>query len=286
MKYTAKELKGNVNVSRTSPIKEFIILMGGILGILLLVYVALGFAVDLVVPRLPPGFELKLGSFYSTIYRDAEKTDAGIRLQQILDELVEKNARRYSLQPGEPEYKVHLVPQSHANAMALPGGNIVVFSALLKEVDSENALAFVLAHELGHYANKDHLRGLGRRLVLLAISTALLGTDSSASSFIMNSLLNVEMKFSQRQERMADIWALDLLNRRYGHVSGATEFFENMSKKEKRGRLLYYFATHPYPEDRVEALEREIQEEGYLEKEEIPLDEVFRDLPDVPDIPE
>lgn len=282
MKYTAKELKGNVNVSRTSPIKEFFILMGGVLGIVILVYAALGFAVDFIVPGLSSEIEQNLGSLYSGIYVNTEKTGAGIRLQKILDELVEKNSLINSRRQEEPAYKVYLVPHSQANAMALPGGNIVVFSALIKEVNSENALAFVLAHELGHFANKDHLRGLGRRLVLLSISTALLGADSSASSFIMNSLLNVEMQFSRRQETMADIWALDLLNRRYGHVSGASEFFENMSKKEKRGRILYYFAIHPYPEDRINALEDKIQEKGYLEKEKIPLDEVFKNLQVIP----
>ncbi|MEF9426581.1 MAG: M48 family metallopeptidase [Candidatus Mariimomonas ferrooxydans] len=282
MKHTAKELKGNVNVSRTSPIKEFFILLSGVLGIVILVYVALGFAVDFIVPGLPSEIEQNLGSLYSGIYVNTEKTGAGIRLQKILDELVEKNSLINFKRQEESEYKVHLVPYSQANAIALPGGNIVVFSALIKEVDSENALAFVLAHELGHFANKDHLRGLGRRLVLLSISTALLGADSSVSSFIMNSLLNVEMKFSRRQEAMADIWALDLLNRRYGHVSGASEFFKNMSKKEKKGRILYYFTTHPYPEDRINALEDRIQEKGYLEKEKIPLDKVFEDLPVVP----
>ena len=102
----------------------------------------------------------------------------------------------------------------------------------------------------------------------------------------MNSLLNVEMKFSQRQEKMADLWALDLLNNRYGHVSGAADFFEKMSKKEKKGRILYYFAPHPYPENRVKTLEEQIQEKGYLVlvKEKIPLDEVFKDIPSVSDV--
>ena len=45
------------------------------------------------------------------------------------------------------------------NAVALPGGNIVVFAGLLKEIKSENELAMILGHELGHFAHRDHLRG-------------------------------------------------------------------------------------------------------------------------------
>lgn len=151
----------------------------------------------------------------------------------------------------------------------MPGGNIIVFSGLIDSVESENELAFVLAHELGHFTHKDHLRGLGRGLVLLMSSISLFGSDSFITGFIMNSLSNVEMKFSQRQERMADLWALDLLNRRYGHIGGAIDFFEKMAKKEKKGRFLYFFATHPYPQSRVRALKEQIQSKGYLVKEKI-----------------
>jgi predicted Zn-dependent protease len=86
------------------------------------------------------------------------------------------------------------------------------------------------------------------------------------------------MKFSQQQEKTADLWALDLLNRRYGHVSGVTDFFEKMSKKNKNGRIAYYFATHPYPQDRVKTLEEKIQRKGYFRKEKIPLDDALRDI--------
>ena len=270
MKYTPRELKDNVNISWTSPLKELFLLLGGVLGIVLLVYIALGFAVDVVVKKLPAEIEKDLGGLYSGMYENTEKTPAGLRLQQILDELVKQLPER------ELQYKARLVHGSRANALALPGGNVIIFSALIKEIDSENTLAFVLAHELGHFANRDHLRGLGRRLVLLFFSVALLGTDSSVTNFIMSSVINVEMKFSQRQEKMADLFALDLLNRRYGHVSGATDFFERMSKKEKMSHILYYFTTHPYPESRVGILNEKIKEKGYAMKEKIPLNDSFK----------
>jgi predicted Zn-dependent protease len=112
----------------------------------------------------------------------------------------------------------------------------------------------------------------------MAASAALLGADSSATNIIMNSLLKVEMKFSQKQETAADLWALDLLNRKYGHVSGATDFFANRAQKENKGRIRYYFATHPYPDNRVKRLEDRIEEKGYIIKDKTALDEVFDNL--------
>ncbi len=277
MKYTPKELKGNVNVSQTSPVKEFFLLLGGILGIIIIIYAALGIAVDIVVTRLPLNIEHRLGSFFSSVYDKSENTPAGTRLQLMLDGLAEDIPFNESSRQQDMQYKIHIIPDQRINAMALPGGNIVVFSALIKETGSENELAFILAHELGHFANRDHLRGLGRRLLLLTASAVLFGGDSRVSNLLMNSLLNVEMKFSQKQETMADLWALDLLNKRYGHVAGATDFFEKMSKKEKLGRIMYYFTTHPYPENRVKNLEKKIQEKKYLLKEKMPLDSIFNE---------
>lgn len=272
MKYTPKELQSNVNVSHTSPLKEFFLLLAGALGILIVLYVVLGFAVDLVVPRLPPGIEQHLGNLYAAAFANQEQTPAEKHLQVLLDDLVNTS----SLQTRT--YYVHLVPSSQANAFALPGGHIVILSELIEELDSENELAFILAHELGHFANRDHLRGLGRGLVLTAISTFVLGGDNTVTNLLMNSLLTIEMKFSQRQETQADLFALDLLNAHYGHIAGATDFFEKISKEDTRSRLAYFFATHPYPPDRVARLQDHIQTKEYAYGEKYPLDETLTDL--------
>lgn len=48
MKYTPKELKGNVNVSNTSPIKEFFLLSGDVLAFFIVIYAVFGICVDLI----------------------------------------------------------------------------------------------------------------------------------------------------------------------------------------------------------------------------------------------
>jgi predicted Zn-dependent protease len=272
VKFIPKELKDNVNISSRSSLKEFFLLLSALLGIILLVYIGLGFAVDLIVPRLPPGVEMRLGRMYSRLYegnKDKTSQEAETKIQRILDGLVKEASFQ---QP----YRVHLVSDPKANALALPGGNIVLTSALIKEIESENELAFVLAHELGHFANRDHLRGLGRGLVFLTISTALFGADSSVSQILQNSLQNVEMGFSRGQERRADLYALRLLNKRYGHVSGAIDFFKRLKKKEIGCRLLYYFTSHPCSQDRIDALEQEIIRSGYLLGDVVPLNGIFK----------
>ena len=279
MKYTPKiiEEQDNVNVSHSSPLGELLLLLGGLIGIVILAYIALGVAVDVVVKRLPSGLEQHLGVFVAASLPQHPATEADAYLQEIVNGFVPMTP----LNGGT--YRVIIIPSAEANAMALPGGYILVLSGLLKEVDSENALAFILAHELGHFAHRDHLRGLGRGLVLSAMATFLMGADSGVTEFLTKSLMTVEMKFSQRQETQADLFALDLLNKRYGHIGGATDFFNQLADKNRLGRLTYFFATHPYPKDRVDELRRTIQEQGYIEREKTALDARIETLPDASD---
>lgn len=270
MKYTPRRITENVNISRTSPIREFLALTLGICGLLVVIYILLGFALNLVVPRISPEFEDHLSGLFSSYYA-AEDPSSPVRerLQSLLDHLVATGGHT------ERKYRVHVLSEPTVNAMALPGGHIVIFTGLLDKMESENELAMILAHELGHFKNRDHLRGLGRGLVLMALLTATLGVDSQVSRILQTLLVNTEMKFSQKQELLSDSWGLELLTRMYGHAGGATDFFRRMGEEQRHGRLAYFFATHPYPEKRVRSLELTIEEKGYAVLETKPLDRAF-----------
>lgn len=266
MKYTPKPIPENVNISKTSAIREFLVLILGIGGVLVGLYVALGLALNFVVPRLSPELEDHLGGLFAGYYADEQlSSPTGKHLQEILDRLVAEGAHT------ERTYRVHVVPNPVINAMALPGGHIVVYTGLLDKMESENELAMVLGHELGHFKNRDHLRGLGRALVLTALSAATLGIDSQVSKILQSLLINTEMKFSQKQELLSDAWGLELLTGVYGHAGGATDFFKRMGQEDKVGPIAYFFATHPYPKRRVQSLEIMIEEKGYPILETVPL---------------
>ena len=240
------------------------------MGIAIVIYLLLGFAINKVVDWMPQEAESGLGAVFAEKFTDGKRSDKEEHLQGLLDKL-----RRHSSLPGN-NYTVHLFDSPEINAVALPGRNIIVFKGLLGAVDSENELAFVLAHELGHFANRDHLRGLGRGLVMLAISVAIFGQDNSVSGFIMNSVVSAEMTFSRAQELAADRYAIELLNRRYGHVGGAVDFFGKIREKNRMGRLQHYFASHPHPDSRIEALENLIAKKGLSTEGKRGLDDILK----------
>ncbi|HBH27454.1 MAG TPA: peptidase M48, partial [Desulfofustis sp.] len=175
------------------------------------------------------------------------------------------------------EINVYLMENEEINAVALPGGNIVVFTGLVAQVESENELAMVLAHEMGHFSHRDHLRGLGRGLGLAVIVSLLFGPDSSASDLVSGSLLSFQAHYSQDQEADADRYGLDLLVRSYGHAGGSIDFFERLAAQHP-DRLPYLFASHPHPDARIAALKERIDSYGYPSQETIPLDSALYDV--------
>ncbi len=262
MKYTPRRITENVNISKTSPLREFFTLLLGILAFLVGVYFLLGLAVNLIAPRISTGLEDRLASLF-TAYYAAEEAESPVQahLQALLDDLAA------AADQHNRSYQVHVIVDPMVNAVALPGGHIVLYSGLLDQVRSENEVAMILGHELGHFANRDHLKGLGRGLVLVALSAAILGVDSKASQMLQSLLVTTEMRFSRKQELLADAWGLELLVRKYGHAGGATDFFRRVHEKERGKRFAYLFATHPYPEKRVRSLEM------FIRERQIPVDE-------------
>ena len=148
-------------------------------------------------------------------------------------------------------------------------------AGLLEKVRSENELIFILGHEMGHFKNKDHLLGLGRGIVFMALSMALLGADNGANEFLSTFLNFSESSFSRQQESRADVFALNVVQCRYGHISGATQFFETLIDEEKSTRFSHFFASHPDTTERIKTIENLAQSQKFGEGILTELDSVF-----------
>ncbi len=263
MKFIPRKADDSVNVSKTHPLIELSWMLAGLVFLCGVVFALLGLITDMVVARTP----VKVEKMLQTIALDRFPGEENQDLTKLLDQLLNQ------LPPESPlkqyDFKLYVSEEDEINAIALPGGNIVVFKGLLKQIDSENELSMILGHELGHFLHRDHLRGLGRGLGVMVGVTLLFGVDSTASDIVANSMLSFQAQYSQEQEEAADLHGLTLLVQQYGHAGGSTDFFTRLSKDEP-GRLPYLLASHPHPLDRVEKLNTVIQENGYPTKATIP----------------
>src|SRR5262245_3797917 len=245
------------NVSPEHPLAELATLLAGIALISLGLLVAAWLAVEGVVRWLPVSVEERAFRA-SRVDRPAASDARAAQLDTLL--------RRLSRHWAGHGYALHVgvTESAEANAFALPGGNVLVTSSLLAEVRSENELAFVLAHELGHVAGRDPLRALGHGVLLDLALAALGGSDGAV---VVGSVAELgERAFSREQEGAADRFALALVAAEYGHVAGASDFLRRLPDAGAAApaeRVAGWLATHPRSADRVAELEALAREVGY-----------------------
>lgn len=269
MKFTPIHLQDNVNISKSHPLVELLWLIGGLVFLVELIFLLLGVTANWAVSKTPVKIETWMGEQALKQFPGKQNTALQQRLQSLLEQLPpDSSLRQY-------QFNIFLSDLDDVNAIALPGGNIVVFSGLLRQVKSENELAMVLAHELGHFAHRDHMHRLGRGLGLAVATTLLFGENNAASELTSKALLSFQAKYSQAQESAADQFGLDLLNKRYGHAGGATDFFSRLTE-DAGSKLPYILASHPHPQARIDALKQRIKAENYQLKKVIPLANEFR----------
>jgi predicted Zn-dependent protease len=241
-----------INSSRSSGLGEFVKLAMGLGLAAAVVTATLVVAIGWVAPWIPFAWEESIAGPV-----DPVESPVDPEAQTALRELAHKLAEAGDLPQGVT-IRVHLSDQATPNAFATLGGHVVVTRGLIEAVSSENALAMVVAHEIAHIARRHPIQALGRAAVLQLAWAALAGaTGQGAVEQVLGraGLLTV-LRFNREMERAADRAALTTLERHYGHVGGAAEFFRTLQARDGTGAWADFLRTHPRPADRLEAIER------------------------------
>ncbi|MBI1357266.1 MAG: M48 family metalloprotease [Acidobacteria bacterium] len=257
MRFTPKAPDESVNYSRENPLREALLLVAIVASLGAALLLSAGWIAEELIVRVPPAWESSLFGFVSKEFPPADD-DRARRVAALLDDL---DAER------GVDLTLRVMDKKDLNAFAAPGGLIVVTTGLLDAVQSENELAFVLGHELGHFRHRDHLRALGRRLAMsLALSAAssAVGADVSSLGWI-ESL--AELRFSRGQELEADAWGLELVARRYGHVAGAASFFDRLPRATSpvAKTAESFLSTHPISEERIRRVHELADRRGWAQ---------------------
>jgi predicted Zn-dependent protease len=163
--------------------------------------------------------------------------------------------------------EVHYLESDELNAFATLGGHVVVTEGMLATLGSENAQAMVLAHEIGHVAGRHPLRSLGRGAVLgiALLALAGVGADDLAGRLVADAGGLTLLGFSRAQERDADRFALEAMQRLYGHTAGALELYHLLldGQQGAGASAPAFLSTHPLATSRIADLEALARERGW-----------------------
>jgi Zn-dependent protease with chaperone function len=178
-------------------------------------------------------------------------------------------ANRLARTSDRPEvvYSVKILDADEVNAFALPGGFVYVTKGLLKDIQSDDELAGVIAHEIAHNCGYDGLEraeksqklfmgGLAATLVavLLGGGSSDIGAVLQGAEFVrMGVLSHYSIDYEKRADRRAVRYMTD--SKAYNPV-GLLTFMERLAAKERHGptQALGIYSDHPDTSVRVSLL--------------------------------
>jgi beta-barrel assembly-enhancing protease len=171
---------------------------------------------------------------------------------------VEDMTRRLNDQlPGSPyRFEITVIRNETVNAMALPGGSVIVYTGLLKQADSAEEVAGVLAHELSHVILRHGLEGMVQSVGLMTVVMVVLGNQQGLIGALERlGMQMTTLRFSRQKETEADLHGLQLLHQAHISPAGMIAFFERLAKNE--GTPMALLSTHPMSAERAARLNRE-----------------------------
>lgn len=159
-------------------------------------------------------------------------------------------------------WDVEVFDNSEANAFALPGGKIGVYTGLLKVAKDDAQLAAVMGHEIGHVIARHGAERVsnqaGTQLGLTALGV--LTQDNPNRNLLMGLIglgaqVGVLLPFSRTQESEADLIGLDLMARAGFNPRESVELWKNMILSSHGKGPPQWLSTHPASENRIKSLE-------------------------------
>lgn len=230
--------------------REILLMGGALLGLTLGLWFGIGWATELALPLISTATEKSWFGRFSPPQADEETSpDAAQKAQRDRASAV---LSRLVADPAVPrlDYRLFFIPEEKPNAFAFPGGAIGVTQGLLDVVEDDVALAFVLGHELGHFAQRDHLRGIGRQIGRQLAWALIFGGDGGD---LLGSHLStlLDLRHSRGQESGADIFGLELVHRTYGTTAGTDRLFAWLERRDSNPRWIEMLQTHPVPANRL-----------------------------------
>lgn len=139
------------------------------------------------------------------------------------------------------------------NAFAMPGGTVLMTDELVAYAKEDSELIAVLAHEVGHLAQRHSLRILLQDSVTALFIAGVTGdlTNVTAVSASIPTVL-MQAKYSREFEREADQFAFDYLESKGLETNALRDLLERVETAEGGGAdVPGWLSTHPETGERV-----------------------------------
>ncbi|MFQ5842112.1 MAG: M48 family metalloprotease [Thermodesulfobacteriota bacterium] len=159
------------------------------------------------------------------------------------------------------DFRFYVVESPDANAFAIPGGHIFLASGLIVMASSEDELAGVVSHEIGHIKARHIAKRIerSRKLSLVTLAGILAGViagGKATGAITAGSVATgqaLALKYSREDEREADQLGFQYLIKAGYDGRGLLSFLRKLQRMRSLspGTPPHYLSTHPGIEDRI-----------------------------------
>lgn len=190
----------------------------------------------------------------------------GVNIQRAVEKYFTQNNLSSELEGYKWDF--NLIESKDANAWAMPGGKVVVYTGILPITKDETGLAVVMGHEIAHaiaqHGAERMSQGLLQQLGGVALSVALQNEPGTTQNLFMTAYgvgttVGVMLPFSRTHESEADHLGLIFMAMAGYDPNAAVDFWTRMATQGGQ-KPPEWLSTHPSDETRIADLKKELPE--------------------------
>ena len=154
--------------------------------------------------------------------------------------------------PTDYNVRITAVDGAAVNAFALPGGHIIVYSSLIKELKTYPELAALISHEFTHINNRHSTRSVFRQLGSGVFLSLLFGRFGNVTAVLAEHADKFKsLTYSRKLEKEADIGGLAFLMERKIDPAGFVRLFQHLRASAPGSVMPEFFESHPDIDKRI-----------------------------------
>jgi Zn-dependent protease with chaperone function len=253
-------------LSRAGERSRGLLLIGGLVGagaaLIAALFVGIPMAAEPLSRVTPKSVEVTMGDNVASQIEFMMPPCTGLRAERAMAAAQPLFAELEAA--ADPGFKItyQFVEMEAPNALALPGGRVMITSGLLDTLENSDELAAVVAHELAHVKNRDGMVALYRNAGLSILLEVITGGTGLATQAVLLAGQATQMRHTRGQEEEADRLAMDFMdtaNRDPAALARAFKRLKTFIQEEEDGKkpgnfeIPEWLASHPDLDKRIEA---------------------------------
>jgi predicted Zn-dependent protease len=255
--------KGNTGWSRNW--KKITLWIGAAAAsVIFLMTVAIPVIAHQVAVNLPEDFKRHIGArakeqiiYALSLGRETEKSGSKFCTGAGLDNISRLVATLSENSENKMAINVEVLNLDINNAFALPGGNVILFKGLLKDLKHPNELAGILAHEISHIHYRHPTEIFIKEIGTYALIGLIFGDVTGGSAMAGMGKTLIGSAYGRDAEREADNFGVDLMNKAGFDAAPLADFLDRLHAEQGKIEELFSFvSTHPASIERAAAVRK------------------------------